>query len=152
MRSLTRISRQMWSDSISKDERIAKEFAEYYELYQKYQQDYQIAEILKGQPSEAMVKKFLMRHSMSESVWLTCYSQAFARQYVMLFFRKMSLEKVFEVLKSLKEPQEGGNLVQRLGDFVDNLRAERERKQTEGLLSEERIARSEKLLKCWKDM
>ena len=38
-------------------ERIAKEFAEYYELYQKYQQDYQIAEILKGQPSEAMVKK-----------------------------------------------------------------------------------------------
>lgn len=62
------------------------------------------------------------------------------------------LEKVFEVLKSLKEPQEGGNLVQRLGDFVDNLRAERERKQTEGLLSEERIARSEKLLKCWKDM
>ena len=29
----------------------------YYELYQKYQQDYQIAEILKGQPSEAMVKK-----------------------------------------------------------------------------------------------
>ena len=44
------------------------------------------------------------------------------------------LEKVFEVLKSLKEPQESGNLVQRLGDFVDNLRAERERKQTEGLL------------------
>lgn len=62
------------------------------------------------------------------------------------------LEKVFEVLKSLKEPQEGGNLVQRLGDFVDNLRAERERKQTEGFWSEERIARSEKLLKCWKDM
>ena len=44
------------------------------------------------------------------------------------------LEKVFEVLKSLKEPQECGNLVQRLGDFVDNLRAERERKQTEGIL------------------
>ena len=38
-------------------ERIAKEFAEYYELYQKYQQDYQIAEILKGQPSEAIGQK-----------------------------------------------------------------------------------------------
>ena len=38
-------------------ERISVEFAEYYELYQKYQQDYQIAEILKGKPSEAMVKK-----------------------------------------------------------------------------------------------
>ena len=79
-------------------ERIAKEFAEYYELYQKYQQDYQIAEILKGQPSEA--KKFLMRHSMSESVWLTCYSQAFARQYVMLFFRKMCWKKFLKCLKA----------------------------------------------------
>ena len=52
----------------------------------------------------------------------------------MLFFKKMCWKKFFEVLKSLKEPQESGNLVQRLGDFVDNLRAERERKQTEGLL------------------
>ena len=49
-------------------------------------------------------------------------------------FQEDVLEKVFKVLKSLKESQEGGNLVQRLGDFVDNLRAERERKQTEGLL------------------
>ena len=81
-------------------ERIAKEFAEYYELYQKYQQDYQIAEILKGQPSEAMVNKFLMRHSMSESEWLTCYSQVFARQYVMLFFRKMCWKKFLKCLKA----------------------------------------------------
>ena len=69
----------------------------------------------------------------------------------MLFFRKMCW-KVFEVLKSLKEPQEGGNLVQRLGDFVDNLRAERERKQTEGLLERREDRTIEKLLKCWKDM
>ena len=115
-------------------ERIAKEFAEYYELYQKYQQDYQIAEILKGQPSEAMVKK-VSHASFDERVSVVNLLFSGVRQAVRdAVFQEDVLEKVFEVLKSLKEPQEGGNLVQRLGDFVDNLRAERERKQTEGLL------------------
>ena len=41
-------------------ERISQEFAEYYELYQKYQQDYQITEILQGKNSEAMVKKSIV--------------------------------------------------------------------------------------------
>ena len=115
-------------------ERIAKEFAEYYELYQKYQQDYQIAEILKGQPSEAMVKK--VSHALfDERVSVVNLLFSGVRQAVRdAVLQEDVLEKVFEVLKSLKEPQEGGNLVQRLGDFVDNLRAERERKQTEGLL------------------
>ena len=44
------------------------------------------------------------------------------------------LGKVFEILKLLKEPQEGGKLLERLGDYVDNLRMEREQKQKEGLL------------------
>ena len=113
---------------------IAKEFAEYYELYQKYQQDYQIAEILKGQPSEAMVKK-VSHASFDERVSVVNLLFSGVRQAVRdAVLQEDVLEKVFEVLKSLKEPQEGGNLVQRLGDFVDNLRAERERKQTEGLL------------------
>lgn len=115
-------------------ERIAKEFAEYYELYQKYQQDYQIAEILKGQPSEAMVKK-VSHASFDERVSVVNLLFSGVRQAVRdAVFQEDVLEKVFKVLKSLKESQEGGNLVQRLGDFVDNLRAERERKQTEGLL------------------
>ena len=55
------------------------------------------------------------------------------------FFREVVLqeevlEKVFEILKLLKEPQEGGKLLERLGDYVDNLRMEREQKQKEGLL------------------
>ena len=113
---------------------IAKEFAEYYELNQKYQQDYQIAEILKGQPSEARVKK-VSHSSFDERVSVVNLLFAGVRQAVRdAVLQEDVLEKVFEVLKSLKEPQEGGNLVQRLGDFVDNLRAERERKQTEGLL------------------
>ena len=115
-------------------ERIAKEFAEYYELYQKYQQDYQIAELLKGKPSEAMVKK-VSHASFDERVSVVNLLFSGVRQAIrQVVLQEEILEKVFEVLKVLKEPQEGGNLEQRLGDFVDNLRAEREHKQKEGLL------------------
>ena len=115
-------------------ERISVEFAEYYELYQKYQQDYQIAEILKGKPSEAMVKK-VSHAPFDERVSVVNLLFSGVRQAVReVVLQEEVLEKVFEILKLLKEPQEGGNLLERLGDYVDNLRMEREQKQKEGLL------------------
>ena len=115
-------------------ERISVEFAEYYELYQKYQQDYQIAEILKGKPSEAMVKK-VSHAPFDERVSVVNLLFSGVRQAVReVVLQEEVLEKVFEILKLLKEPQEGGKLLERLGDYVDNLRMEREQKQKEGLL------------------
>ena len=115
-------------------ERISVEFAEYYELYQKYQQDYQIAEILKGKPSEAMVKK-VSHAPFDERVSVVNLLFFGVRQAVReVVLQEEVLEKVFEILKLLKEPQEGGKLLERLGDYVDNLRMEREQKQKEGLL------------------
>ena len=115
-------------------ERISLEFAEYYELYQKYQQDYQIAEILKGKPSEAMVKK-VSHAPFDERVSVVNLLFSGVRQAVReVVLQEEVLEKVFEILKLLKEPQEGGKLLERLGDYVDNLRMEREQKQKEGLL------------------
>ena len=115
-------------------ERISVEFAEYYELYQKYQQDYQIAEILKGKPSEAMVKK-VSHAPFDERVSVVNLLFSGVRQAVReVVLQEEVLEKVFEILKLLKEPQEGGKLLERLGDYVDNLRMEREKKQKEGLL------------------
>ena len=115
-------------------ERISVEFAEYYELYQKYQQDYQIAEILKGKPSEAMVKK-VSHAPFDERVSVVNLLFSGVRQVVReVVLQEEVLEKVFEILKLLKEPQEGGKLLERLGDYVDNLRMEREQKQKEGLL------------------
>ena len=115
-------------------ERISVEFAEYYELYQKYQQDYQIAEILKGKPSEAMVKK-VSHAPFDERVSVVNLLFSGVRQAVReVVLQEEVLGKVFEILKLLKEPQEGGKLLERLGDYVDNLRMEREQKQKEGLL------------------
>ena len=115
-------------------ERISVEFAEYYELYQKYQQDYQIAEILKGKPSEAMVKK-VSHAPFDERVSVVNLLFSGVRQGIReVVLQEEVLEKVFEILKLLKEPQEGGKLSERFGDYVDNLRMEREQKQKEGLL------------------
>lgn len=47
-------------------ERISQEFAEYYELYQKYQQDYQITEILQGKIPKRWSGKFPTHPSMKE--------------------------------------------------------------------------------------
>lgn len=115
-------------------ERISREFAEYYELYQKYQQDYQITEILQGKNSEAMVKK-VSHASFDERVSVVNLLFSGTRQAVRkVMLQEEVLEKVFEVLKVLKENLSSGNLAQRLEDYIFDLKNTREKKQKEGLL------------------
>lgn len=115
-------------------ERISREFAEYYELYQKYQQDYQITEILQGKNSEAMVKK-VSHASFDERVSVVNLLFSGTRQAVRkVMLQEEVLEKVFEVLKALKENLSSGNLAQRLEDYIFDLKNIREKKQKEGLL------------------
>ena len=115
-------------------ERISREFAEYYELYQKYQQDYQITEILQGKNSEAMVKK-VSHASFDERVSVVNLLFSGTRQAVRkVMLQEEVLEKVFEVLKALKENLSSRNLAQRLEDYIIDLKNTREKKQKEGLL------------------
>lgn len=115
-------------------ERIAKEFAEYYELYQKYLQDYQITEILQGKNSEAMVKK-VSHASFDEKVSVVNLLFSGTRQAVRkVMLWEDVLEKVFEVLKALKTALPSENMAQRLEDYIFDLKKEREKKQKEGLL------------------
>ena len=115
-------------------ERISREFAEYYELYQKYQQDYQITEILQGKNSEAMVKK-VSHASFDERVSVVNLLFSGTRQAVRkVMLQEEVLEKVFEVLKALKENLASGDLAQRLEDYIFDLKNTREKKQKEGLL------------------
>ena len=115
-------------------ERISQEFAEYYELYQKYQQDYQITEILQGKNSEAMVRK-VSHASFDERVSVVNLLFSGTRQAVRkVMLQEEVLEKVFEVLKALKENLSSGNLAQRLEDYIFDLKNTREKKQKEGLL------------------
>lgn len=115
-------------------ERISQEFAEYYELYQKYQQDYQITEILQGKNSEAMVRK-VSHASFDERVSVVNLLFSGARQAVRkVMLQEEVLEKVFEVLKALKKNLASGDLAQRLEDYIFDLKNTREKKQKEGLL------------------
>lgn len=115
-------------------EQISEEFAEYYELYQKYQQDYQITEILQGKSSEAMVKK-VAHASFDERVSVVNLLFSGTRQAVRkVMLQEEVLEKVFEVLKSLKENLPSVNLAQRLEDYLYDLKNTREKKLKEGLL------------------
>ena len=115
-------------------ERISQEFAEYYELYQKYQQDYQITEILQGKNSEAMVRK-VSHASFDERVSVVNLLFSGTRQAVRkVMLQEEVLEKVFEVLKALKKNLASGNLAQRLEDYIFDLKNTREKKQKEGLL------------------
>ena len=115
-------------------ERISQEFAEYYELYQKYQQDYQITEILQGKNSEAMVKK-VSHASFDERVSVVNLLFSGTRQAVRkVMLQEEVLEKVFEVLKALKKNLASGDLAQRLEDYIFDLKNTREKKQKEGLL------------------
>ena len=115
-------------------ERISQEFAEYYELYQKYQQDYQIIEILQGKNSEAMVRK-VSHASFDERVSVVNLLFSGTRQAVRkVMLQEEVLEKIFEVLKALKENLASGDLAQRLEDYIFDLKNTREKKQKEGLL------------------
>ena len=115
-------------------ERISQEFAEYYELYQKYQQDYQITEILQGKNSEAMVRK-VSNASFDERVSVVNLLFSGTRQAVRkVMLQEEVLEKVFEVLKALKKNLASGDLAQRLEDYIFDLKNTREKKQKEGLL------------------
>lgn len=115
-------------------ERISQEFAEYYELYQKYQQDYQITEILQGKNSEAMVRK-VSHASFDERVSVVNLLFSGTRHAVRkVMLQEEVLEKVFEVLKALKKNLASGDLAQRLEDYIFDLKNTREKKQKEGLL------------------
>ncbi len=142
-------------------ERIAREFADYYELYRKYSQDYHIAEILEGRSTEAMVKKVshapfdqdyhiaeILEGRSTEAMVKKVSHAPFDEKIsvVNLIFSGMCqkvreavteeavLEKVFAVLQKLKEDSSEETLLLRLGDYADQMKASAEKKKEQGLL------------------
>ena len=115
-------------------DRIADEFADYYELYRKYQQDYHIADILKGKNSEAMVKK-VSHAPFDEKLSVVNLIFSGMRQKIREAVQgELVLEKVFAVLKGLREDQTEEPLLLRLGDYTDELLNIMEKKKEQGLL------------------
>lgn len=100
-------------------EKIAKDFANYLELYEKYQMDYQLEKIFEGVIEEKLVKKaahasFDERLSVVGLLVSRC-TELFGK----IFFQERIVEKLFEILKEAKESMLGSWKEQPVVLFVD---------------------------------
>lgn len=116
--------------------KVAGDFAGYYELYRKYEADYQIDEILQGKSFEGMIKK-IAHASFDErmSVVNLLFSGVgqFIRKAVQM---EEIMEKVFETLKMIREVIDGSKEPEMIiGQHIELLREEWEKRRTAELLN-----------------
>lgn len=134
-------------------ERIAREFADYYELYQKYRQDYHIAEILKGRSTEAMVKKVAHAPFDERVSVVNLIFSGMCQKIREAVTEEAVLEKVFAVLQKLKE--DSSEVLLRLGDYADEMKAYAEKKKEQGLLERKEeisVRKAEALLRNYEKL
>lgn len=82
---------------------IARDFAVYYELYEKYKRDYRIPEILNG-TIETQAGEKLREASFDERLGVTgLLSAALSGTFSELYYQTKTLDALYEVLKKLKE-------------------------------------------------
>ena len=118
--------------------KIAKDFANYLELYYKYRDDYQVEQVLEGHISEAAVDK-LQRASFDErisvvSLLLSCLNEKFRN--VIRMEELMSLR--MEQMKKLQNGT-GSALADVLSALAENFHAEWSRLLDNSLLSRARL-------------
>lgn len=84
-------------------EKIAKDFANYLELYEKYQMDYQLEAVLRGEISDSLKKK-AGHASFDEKLSVVSLLLARLRNsFSDVFFGQEKISLLFEVLKTLRE-------------------------------------------------
>ncbi len=127
-------------------DRIAKDFANYLELYRKYQMDYQLDAVLEGHIDDVLIKK-AAHASFDERLSVVSLLLSRCRSRFADLMRKDSVTALlYEQLKAYKEGVLGiqkGQPVVFLQEILNGLQKEREQKKTAELLSrqEERIYR-----------
>ena len=115
--------------------KIARDFASYYDLYQKYQADYQVEAILRGDSFDRMLAK-VAHASFDERMSVVHLLLSGVRKAIRRAMEQEAVtEKVFEVLKDLKmnldETEETAAALER---FTSLLETEREKKKKQELL------------------
>ncbi len=121
-------------------EKIAKDFANYLELYEKYQMDYQIEAVLEGKIDDILIKKaahasFDERLSVISLLLSRCTGQ-FRR----VFLKEQELAVLFEKLRELKEGFLGIHRNQPqiwMAEIVASMQGEYEQKKQAELLTRE---------------
>lgn len=126
-------------------DRIAKDFANYYELYQKYRKDYKVEEILKGIHPENMLHS-LKNAPFDERLNLVgLLLGRLGRSFYEADKNERYMESLFETLKQYLEllPDSGQSPELLLGDLIVQEEEEITRKRQEGLINrpEEAIQR-----------
>lgn len=116
--------------------KIAKDFANYLELYYKYQDDYQVEKILDGEIPAGAVEK-LGRAAFDERIGVTgLLLSGLGNQFRAVWQQETILERTMGVLRGMQErPDFGQNPLGAFGKLVEEVEQERERKQAAGLLS-----------------
>lgn len=122
--------------------KIAKDFANYLELYYKYQADYQIDAIFRGEIAEGMIKRlahasFDERLSVAGLLLSRCN-----RGFREVLEKRMRLEKLLGCLKECKEAVLGvhsGQPVEFLEDYKERFQSQMERLVKGELLDREEL-------------
>lgn len=119
-------------------EKIAGDFANYLELYYKYQQDYQIEEILDGTIRETLCDR-LARAPFDERLSvMSLLLEKLDAHFRLLFRKEERLERLLQLFKEMKpgsfEEGEYGSALEHLEGIAAGAQAERKYKREAGLL------------------
>ena len=121
---------------------IARDFANYLELFYKYRTDYQIEEVLKGHIDDVLVKK-ASHASFDEKLSVTgLLLSRLNKAFVKVRTEEEKLAGIFDILKEAKEPLMGvqkNQPVVYLEDVKKRFGADVEAKKKAGLLSREEL-------------
>ena len=129
--------------------KIAKDFANYLELFYKYRTDYQIDEVLNGRIDDILVKK-AAHASFDEKLSVTgLLLSRLNKGFEMVREEEDVLAAVFDILKESKEPLMEGQREQPvvyLEDVKNRYQAESAARKKAGLLSREDIHHDQQVL------
>lgn len=116
--------------------KIAKDFANYLELYYKYQDDYQVEQILDGVIPSGIIAK-LERAAFDERISVVgLLLSGLGNQFRTVWQQGQILERTMTHLRTMHDrPEFGKQPFEIFGQTVEMLEQEREKKQAAGLLS-----------------
>lgn len=116
--------------------KIAKDFANYLELYYKYQDDYQVEKILEGVIPSGVLEK-LERAAFDERISVVgLLLSGLGNQFRAVWQQEQVMEQTMGYLKSVPDrPEFAERPLETLGKLLEELGQEREKKQAAGLLS-----------------
>ena len=118
---------------------IAKDFANYLLIYEKYQKDYQVKEILSGQVKEAVYDK-ISRAAFDERLSLTgLLLSRLGTVFWEVLMQEEVMERLMKILRGFRE-MEGEDGEKRVSDLI-----EQTQKEWEGLKKQEILSKKEDL-------